>query len=63
MSEIRIDPLTGQRAILAEVRATRPGSGLQAAGGAPAQAGTDHAEDPFAPGNEASTPPEVYAVR
>ena len=59
MSEIRIDPLTGQRAILAEVRATRPGSGLTghagAAGGAP--------EDPFAPGNEACTPPEVYAVR
>jgi UDPglucose--hexose-1-phosphate uridylyltransferase len=67
VSEIRIDPLTGQRVILAEVRATRPGSGLAVAGMAPgagpAPAGGDHAEDPFAEGNEASTPPEVYAVR
>ena len=55
MSEIRIDPLTGQRTILAVARAGRPGSGLGASGG--------HAEDPFADGNEASTPPELYAVR
>jgi UDPglucose--hexose-1-phosphate uridylyltransferase len=57
VSEIRIDPLTGQRAILAEVRAGRPGSGLPAADGGHTR------EDPFAEGNEASTPPELYAVR
>ena len=55
MSEIRIDPVTGQRTILAEARAGRPGSGLGASAG--------HAEDPFAQGSEASTPPELYAVR
>jgi UDPglucose--hexose-1-phosphate uridylyltransferase len=55
--EIRIDPLTGQRAILAEVRAQRPASGLPGAG----ETGAD--QDPFAEGNEASTPPELYAVR
>ncbi len=60
MSEVRIDPVTGQRALLAEVRAGRPGSGLD--GGDAQQAG-DQREDPFAEGNEASTPPELYAVR
>jgi UDPglucose--hexose-1-phosphate uridylyltransferase len=59
VSEIRIDPLTGQRSLLAEVRAGRPGSGLDGGG---AQAGAAP-EDPFAEGNEASTPPEIYAVR
>jgi UDPglucose--hexose-1-phosphate uridylyltransferase len=59
VSEIRIDPLTGQRSILAEARAGRPGSGLDSGGG-PAGAAL---EDPFAEGNEASTPPEIYAVR
>ena len=75
VSEVRIDPLTGQRAILAEVRAGRPGSGLGGARpgpdgeGRPAGgAGEDRAaavaaEDPFAPGNEACTPPELYAIR
>jgi len=69
VSEIRIDPLTGQRVILAEVRAGRPGSGLEgghaqvggSAGGEGRQA--DDGEDPFAEGNEALTPPEVFAVR
>ncbi len=69
MSEIRIDPLTGQRVVLAELRAGRPGSGLEAARPAP---GADAlasapppgaAHDPFAEGNEASTTPELYAVR
>ncbi|HZL54315.1 MAG TPA: hypothetical protein VFC22_01690, partial [Solirubrobacteraceae bacterium] len=47
MSEIRIDPLSGLRTIVAPGRAARdqdPG-------------------DPFAEGNEAQTPPELYAVR
>ena len=57
--EIRIDPLTGLRAIVAGARAGRPGGGLRAT---PAPA-LDAAEDPFAEGNEDRTPPEVYAVR
>ncbi len=66
MPEIRIDPLTGQRTILAEVRAGRPGSGL-AGPDTPVEPGPagshTQAEDPFAEGNEALTPPELYAVR
>ena len=58
MSEIRIDPVTGQRAIVAEARAARPGGGLDG----DAQH-ADPPQDPFAEGNEASTPPELYAVR
>ena len=57
--EIRIDPLTGMRAIVAGTRAQRPGGGLSAT--APPE--LDPAEDPFAEGNEDRTPPEVYAVR
>ena len=57
--EIRIDPLTGLRSIVAGARAERPGSGLSAT---PAPE-LDPAEDPFADGNEDRTPPEVYAVR
>src|SRR5947209_18663414 len=57
--EIRIDPLTGLRAIVAGTRAQRPGGGLSAS---PAPE-LDAAEDPFAAGNEDRTPPEVYAVR
>jgi UDPglucose--hexose-1-phosphate uridylyltransferase len=56
VSEIRIDPLTGQRSILAEVRARRPGSGVEGDSAQPA-------DDPFAEGNEALTPPELYAIR
>jgi UDPglucose--hexose-1-phosphate uridylyltransferase len=67
VSEVRIDPLTGQRAILAEVRAGRPGSGLAGTAGPADVDGASHplsaAEDPFAEGNEASTPPEVFAIR
>jgi len=67
MPEIRIDPLTGQRTIVAGGRATRPGSGLGDSAepdtAQPAPEGATAGEDPFAPGNEAQTPPEVYAVR
>ena len=59
MPEIRIDPLSGQRVIVADGRAARPGSGLDGVLGVP----PDTEGDPFAEGNEASTPPEVYAVR
>jgi UDPglucose--hexose-1-phosphate uridylyltransferase len=61
--EIRIDPLSGHRTIVAGDRSRRPG-------GAPAERGwelaaerVDPAEDPFAPGHEEQTPPELYALR
>ena len=47
MAEIRVDPLSGLRTIVAPGRAARH----------------DDPGDPFAPGNEAQTPPERYAVR
>ncbi|MBA3327878.1 MAG: DUF4921 family protein [Solirubrobacterales bacterium] len=59
MPEIRVDPLTGHRAIVAGDRATRPGGGLSVT---PAEA-IDPASDPFADGHEDRTPPELYAVR
>jgi UDPglucose--hexose-1-phosphate uridylyltransferase len=57
--EIRIDPLTGQRAIVAGARADRPGAGLSATPAPP----IDRESDPFAEGHEDRTPPELYAVR
>ena len=59
MPEIRIDPLTGQRAIVAGARAGRPGGELSATPPTP----LDPETDPFAEGHEDRTPPEVYAVR
>jgi UDPglucose--hexose-1-phosphate uridylyltransferase len=57
--ELRVDPLTGLRTIIAADRATRPGGGF-AVDPAPA---VDPETDPFSEGQEARTPPEVYAVR
>ncbi|MGI8428705.1 MAG: galactose-1-phosphate uridylyltransferase [Solirubrobacteraceae bacterium] len=59
MPELRIDPLTGQRSIVAGARAGRPGGEL-AASPAPV---LDRETDPFAAGHEERTPPELYAVR
>src|SRR5437660_4703123 len=59
MSEIRIDPLTGQRTIIASDRAQRPDSWLTLE---PPRR-PDPAGDPFAEGNEAQTPPELGAER
>ena len=60
MPEIRIDPLTGQRVIIATDRAARPGADAPP----PPDAGPiDSATDPFAPGHESETAPELYAVR
>lgn len=59
MPEVRVDPLTGLRTIIAADRATRPNAGLRAEPAPP----LDPASDPFAEGNETRTPPEVYAVR
>lgn len=59
MPEVRIDPLTGLRAIVAAARANRPGGELIPAPAPP----LDPASDPFAEGHEDRTPPEVYGVR
>lgn len=59
MPEIRIDPLSGHKTIVAGDRADRPGGGLSAEPPDP----IDPAKDPFAEGHEDRTPPELYAVR
>ncbi len=59
MGELRVDPLTGLKAIIAADRAHRPNSGLSAVAGPP----LDPAGDPFAEGHEAQTPPELFALR
>jgi UDPglucose--hexose-1-phosphate uridylyltransferase len=59
MPEIRIDPLTGQRAIIVGARIDRPGGALW---GGP-ETSPEPGRDPFAEGNEDLTMPELYAVR
>ncbi len=59
MNEIRVDPLTGLKTIVAGDRANRPNAGLQVEAGPP----LDPAGDPFAEGHEHKTPPEVFALR
>ena len=59
MPEVRVDPLTGLRAIVAGDRATRPGAGLATT----APEAIDPSTDPFLEGHENRTPPELYAVR
>jgi UDPglucose--hexose-1-phosphate uridylyltransferase len=57
--ELRIDPLSGRRAIVAGARAGRPGGQLQALPPPP----LDRENDPFAEGHESWTPSEIYALR
>jgi UDPglucose--hexose-1-phosphate uridylyltransferase len=59
MPELRIDPLTGLRTIVAGERASRPGGGMSAAPRPP----VDPETDPFREGHEDRTPPEVFALR
>jgi UDPglucose--hexose-1-phosphate uridylyltransferase len=59
LPELRIDPLTGLRVIVAGERGSRPGAFLDVAPRAP----IDPEGDPFAAGHEDRTPPEVYALR
>ncbi|HST55553.1 MAG TPA: DUF4921 family protein [Solirubrobacteraceae bacterium] len=59
MPEIRVDPLSGHKTIIAGERATRPGGEPRAAPPEP----IDREQDPFAEGHEDRTPPELYAVR
>jgi UDPglucose--hexose-1-phosphate uridylyltransferase len=58
--EVRVDPLTGLKTIVAVGRAARPGGWPGAAGPA---APIEVESDPFADGHEDRTPPEVYADR
>jgi UDPglucose--hexose-1-phosphate uridylyltransferase len=57
--EVRVDPLSGLRTIVAGDRANRPGAGLRATPPEP----IDPATDPFLEGHEDRTPPEVDAFR
>ena len=59
MPELRIDPLSGHRTIVAGERSRRPGGAPTCA---PAQP-IDAERDPFAEGHEDRTPPELYALR
>ena len=60
MPEVRVDPLSGLKAIIADARADRPGSGIAQAEPHPP---IDPERDAFATGHEAQTPPEVDALR
>jgi UDPglucose--hexose-1-phosphate uridylyltransferase len=60
LPELRLDPLTGLRAIVAGERASRPGAFSSKISERPP---IDPEQDPFAEGNEDRTPPEVWAVR
>ena len=59
MNEVRVDPLTGLKVIIAAARAGRPGGHFDLEAGA----AIDTERDPFLPGHEDRTPPELYAVR
>ena len=59
LPELRIDPLSGHRTIVAGERSRRPGGAPTCAPPEPIDAG----KDPFAEGHEDRTPPELYAVR
>ena len=59
MPELRIDPLSGHKTIVAGERSRRPGGEPTCA---PAET-IDPETDPFAGGHEDRTPPELYAVR
>jgi UDPglucose--hexose-1-phosphate uridylyltransferase len=57
--EVRIDPLSGHKTIIAGERSRRPGG---EPGCSPPEP-IDADRDPFAEGHEDRTPPELYAVR
>ena len=59
MPDLRIDPVSGLRTIVAGERADRPGGGFSVQPRPPLDPGTD----PFLAGHEDRTPPEVYARR
>ncbi len=59
LTELRIDPLSGHRTIVAGERSRRPGGEPRCEPPEP----IDPEKDPFAEGHEDRTPPELYAVR
>jgi UDPglucose--hexose-1-phosphate uridylyltransferase len=59
MPEVRIDPLSGHKTIVAGERSQRPGGQPTCLPPEP----IDAERDPFAEGHEDRTPPELYAVR
>ena len=59
MPDLRIDPLSGLRTIVAGERAGRPGGDLRAEARPP----VDPDKDPFLEGHEDRTPPEQFALR
>jgi len=59
LPELRIDPLSGLRVIVAAERGERPGAWLQPDSHPP----IDPETDPFREGHEDRTPPEIYALR
>jgi UDPglucose--hexose-1-phosphate uridylyltransferase len=59
LPDLRIDPLTGLRVIVAGERGSRPGAFLDVAPREP----IDPESDPFAAGHEDRTPPELYTLR
>jgi UDPglucose--hexose-1-phosphate uridylyltransferase len=59
MPEIRVDPLSGHKVIVAGERSSRPGGEPRC----PPPTPIDVERDPFAEGHEDRTPPELYAVR
>ena len=63
MTELRIDPLSGHKTIIAGDRSRRPGGEPHMSIAARRPAPIAPADDPFAEGNERLTPPELYALR
>jgi UDPglucose--hexose-1-phosphate uridylyltransferase len=63
MPEIRIDPLSGHRTIVAGERSRRPGGAPTLSDSERVLEPIDPERDPFADGHEDRTPPELYAVR
>jgi UDPglucose--hexose-1-phosphate uridylyltransferase len=59
MPEIRVDPLSGHKTIVAGERSRRPGGEPHCVPPEP----IDREGDPFAEGHEQRTPPELYALR
>jgi len=59
LPELRVDPLTGLRTIVAAERSTRPGGDMRVEPPPP----IDPETDPFLEGHEDRTPPELFALR
>jgi UDPglucose--hexose-1-phosphate uridylyltransferase len=59
MPEVRVDPLSGHKTIVAGERSKRPGGQPTCVPAEP----IDIERDPFAEGHEDRTPPELYALR